>query len=421
MSAPFYRAFEDRYRGSRELIRSRLEIYAPFLEPLLSQHAQPAAIDIGCGRGEWLELLQSRGFSARGIDLDEGMLQACRERGLDASMADGLATLRASPPESLSLVSAFHVVEHIGFEELQAIVAEALRVLIPGGLLILETPNPENIEVGTATFYLDPSHVKPIPPQLLAFVVEHAGFDRQTVMRLQEATELHGCSPVPLISVLTGVSPDYAVVAQKRAPADVLQASDAAFSREYGLSLPTLAQRYDQHHALAQAQMREAAVSAQVSDQALRKLIAIVETQARQAKASVAVLEARVALLEQQGTQLLARLQGMESHLFNPRRAGVRERLRAVGNFLRHPRPGPVVRRLSRIARMLGIHGPTRAVYVRVRARVLARLRPESVPQSTAPAAPEAPSVRPSTELSDDAHSVWNQLNMHSKKKQGVD
>lgn len=422
MSASFYRAFEDKYRGSRELIRSRFEIYVPLLEPLLRHHAQRNAIDIGCGRGEWLELLQDHGFTARGVDLDDGMLQACRERGLDVVRSEGLATLKELPSESLSLISAFHVVEHIRFEELQAIVAEALRVLVPGGLLILETPNPENIAVGTFQFYLDPSHVKPIPPQLLAFVVEHAGFERHTVMRLQEAAELYGTAPVSLISVLTGVSPDYAVVAQKHAPAEMLHAHDSAFSKEYGLSLLALAQRYDQRHALAQAQLDETIAKAGGREQALRKLIAIVEAQARQAKASVAALEARVALLEQQGAQTVGRLEDIERRRLASNQANFRGRLRAIKNFLRHPRPGPIVRRLSRLAKMLGIHGPMRAIYLRMRTFVLARLRPESVQQSAAPLpTPGAPPVPPSAELSDDARSVWNQLNMHSKNKQGAD
>lgn len=422
MSAPFYRAFEDKHRGSRELIRSRLEIYVPFLEPLLRQNAQPGAIDIGCGRGEWLELLRDHGFTARGVDLDENMLQACRERGLDVARSEGFATLKAIPSESLALVSAFHVVEHIRFEELQAIVTEALRVLVPGGLMILETPNSENIEVGTSRFYLDPSHVRPIPQQLLAFVVEHAGFERHKVLRLQESTELHGASPVSLMSVLGGVSPDYAIVAQKRASAEIFHAHDLAFSREYGLSLPTLAQRYDQHHALAQARLDEVIASAGVGEQALRKLIALVEAQARQAKASVAALEARVALLEQQETQTLERLQDIDKRRLVASRASLRERLRAVGHFLRHPRPGPVVRRLSRVAKMLGVHGPMRAIYVRMRGFVLARLRPQSVLHPAAPApTPDSPSVPPSAELSDDARSVWNQLNIRTKNEQGVD
>ena len=91
MTTQFYRAFEDRYRGSREVIKSRLRTYQPFLGALLARYPGAPALDLGCGRGEWLELLTEQGFRARGVDLDAGMLAACLERGLDASHADALA------------------------------------------------------------------------------------------------------------------------------------------------------------------------------------------------------------------------------------------------------------------------------------------------------------------------------------------
>lgn len=243
MSNSFYRAFEDRHRGSRELIKSRLTAYLPFLVPLTTSRT-PSALDLGCGRGEWLELLGESGFAARGVDLDEGMLAACRERGLDVATQDALASLRAQPDASLSLVSAFHLVEHIPFESVQELIAEALRVLEPGGLLVMETPNPENLVVATSGFYMDPSHLRPIPPLLLEFVVEFGGFARHRVVRLQESPQLHGTAPLELMNVLNGVSPDYSVVAQKAADLTVTTPFDTAFAASYGLDLATLAQRY---------------------------------------------------------------------------------------------------------------------------------------------------------------------------------
>jgi SAM-dependent methyltransferase len=245
MSDSYYRAFEDRYRGSREVITQRLRAYMPFLEPLAALHAPARALDVGCGRGEWLELAAASGFEARGVDLDDGMLQACRERGLAVENADALVTLRAMPDASLAMVSAFHVVEHVPFDMVRELMAEALRVLQPGGLLIFETPNPENLVVGASSFYRDPSHVRPIPPELLAFAAEHAGYARQVVLRLQEQPGLRDAPMVGLHHVLDGASPDYAVVAQKAAEADVLARFDAPFGARYGLSLDMLAHRYD--------------------------------------------------------------------------------------------------------------------------------------------------------------------------------
>lgn len=158
MSSGFYRAFEDRHRGSRELILGRLEVYLPFIETLKAWHTPCTALDLGCGRGEWLQLLQNNGVQARGVDLDEGMLQACHELNLQAEQGDAIAALQALPDNSLSVVSGFHIVEHIEFSQVQQIAEEALRVLKPGGLLILETPNAENLVVGTHNFYLGNPH-----------------------------------------------------------------------------------------------------------------------------------------------------------------------------------------------------------------------------------------------------------------------
>lgn len=244
MTQPFYRAFEDRYRGERATIKERLRAYLPFLRPLAAW-PRAAALDLGCGRGEWLELLGEEGFAARGIDLDEGMLAACRERGLDVENTDALAALRAQPDNSLALVSAFHLVEHIPFDLVRELIAEALRALQPGGLLVMETPNPENLVVGASDFYTDPSHERPIPPNLLSFAADHAGFARQKIVRLQEDPQLRAGGRVVLAAVLQGASPDYSVVAQKAATPHQLAPFDAAFATEYGIDLNTLARRYE--------------------------------------------------------------------------------------------------------------------------------------------------------------------------------
>ena len=81
MSDGFYRAFEDLHRGSRELIKGRQRVYAPFIAPLQQHYGHVPAIDLGCGRGEWLELLTEAGFDAQGVDLDDGKLEDCRTRG----------------------------------------------------------------------------------------------------------------------------------------------------------------------------------------------------------------------------------------------------------------------------------------------------------------------------------------------------
>jgi O-antigen chain-terminating methyltransferase len=241
----FYHAFEERFRGSRQLIKQRLQVYLPYVEPLKKLFDPCEVLDVGCGRGEWLELLLEVGFQPRGVDLDKGMLAACLDLGLPAEQADALATLKSLPDESLAVVSGFHIAEHLPFPDLMTLVAEALRVLRPAGLLILETPNPENLTVGSDSFYSDPTHERPIPSALLAFLADYAGFARSKVLGLQESPSLHSDEP-RLLDVLRGVSPDYAVIAQKQAEADRLELFDTAFAHEHGLSLETLANRFEE-------------------------------------------------------------------------------------------------------------------------------------------------------------------------------
>jgi SAM-dependent methyltransferase len=249
----FYRAFEDTHRGSRELIRQRLLVYLPFVKPLAMLSPGLPVLDIGCGRGEWLELLNDHGIAARGVDTDDGMLAACLERGLNVVSVDALAHLASLPGGSLLAVTGFHIAEHLPFGTLQSLFAQALRVLVPGGLLILETPNPENLLVGSANFYIDPSHQRPLPSQLLSFLAEHQGFSPVRLLRLQEEERLAHGGAASLYDVLANVSPDYAIVAQvpfPRASSSMEHQSQAlqltrAFDMECGVSLTVLASRYD--------------------------------------------------------------------------------------------------------------------------------------------------------------------------------
>lgn len=240
----FYRSFEDKHRGSRELILDRLRVYTPFLE-LLKACWDLEVTDLGCGRGEWLELLTSMEIRCHGVDLDDGMLAACKERGFNVMKSDAIAYLKQLPDNSQMAVSAFHLVEHIPFEQLNILVKEAKRVLVPGGLLILETPNPENLLVGTSNFYMDPTHVNPLPPALLQFLPDFHGYARSKILRLQEPTPVQEIPSVTLMHVLSGVSPDYSVVAQTVCETDSAPALDPLFDKEFGVTLDALAAAYE--------------------------------------------------------------------------------------------------------------------------------------------------------------------------------
>jgi SAM-dependent methyltransferase/chromosome segregation ATPase len=249
MDEDFYYAFEERHRGSRELIKSRLSVYLPFLAPFKKIYEKPlAVIDLGCGRGEWLELMTENGFEPKGVDINDRMIEICRQKGFYVEKQDAVKALENLPSDSHVVVSAFHLVEHLPFNNVYKLVKEALRVLKPGGILILETPNPENLVVASANFYLDPSHRRPIPPLLLSFLVEHCGFFRHKILRLQESPAILKHGTINLWGVLSGVSPDYAVVAQKDAKdKKILSSFDTLFdSTSVGVTLDQLAMNYEQ-------------------------------------------------------------------------------------------------------------------------------------------------------------------------------
>ncbi len=243
-SRDFYVAFEDKFRGSKELILSRLEAYRPFLKALKGSNVGKKALDLGCGRGEWLEVLAQEGFDASGVDLDDGMIEVAKSRELNVKKGDALTALKETPSDSLAVVSAFHLVEHIPFETLLELVNEAFRVLKDRGILILETPNPENLRVGTEFFYLDPTHQKPIPSHLLKFIPEYIGFGRVEVLRLNEPWGMLDKKPVETIDIFSGVSPDYSIIAIKK-PIYGSWRWDRLFQKEYGVSLENISGRFD--------------------------------------------------------------------------------------------------------------------------------------------------------------------------------
>jgi SAM-dependent methyltransferase len=170
-----YSLFEERFRGSPEEIAKRQQGYLLYLKEVPGP-----VLDVGCGRGELLRLVSDSGLSASGVELNPIAVEECRQKGLAVEEGDGLAALARRPAGSLGAVVALQVVEHWPPETIFVFLREARRALAPGGVLIAETINVASISAWKA-FYLDPSHVRPVPAETLAFLAEAAGFTQARI------------------------------------------------------------------------------------------------------------------------------------------------------------------------------------------------------------------------------------------------
>jgi 2-polyprenyl-3-methyl-5-hydroxy-6-metoxy-1,4-benzoquinol methylase len=202
--------FADRFRGTEENIRERQRMYAEWLAGCNS------VLDIGCGRGELLEVLREAGIPARGVDSNPEFVALCRSRGLRTEQSD-LFDYLAAGSDSFDAIVATHVVEHLQPVLIPRLLSLIHARLLPGGRVALETPNPECLGTFTRHFYADPSHTHPVPPALLHFLLEEAGFGGIEIIRLNpmpaESPELAGLPPAFRDSFFGAL--DYAVIARK--------------------------------------------------------------------------------------------------------------------------------------------------------------------------------------------------------------
>lgn len=180
-----YAELEDNFRGSQNEIKKRLAAYLPHIKSLVTP-GDTTIVDLGCGRGEWLELLKEEGYRALGVDTNRVLLDRCRQRGLDVIQSDVLTYLRALPDNSVSSITGFHIIEHLRIDDLMSLLDEVVRTLRPGGVVIFETPNPDNVLVGSNYFYFDPTHRNPLPSLLMKFLLESRGLHRIEVMDLHD-------------------------------------------------------------------------------------------------------------------------------------------------------------------------------------------------------------------------------------------
>ena len=190
-----YLAFEDLHRGTREEIKQRQSVYLPHFRRSVTREAP--LLDLGCGRGEFLDLCREAGLPARGVDVNPAMVALCRELGLDVTEADGLAYLRAQPPAGLGGILLSQVIEHLSLDQLTELVALCAEKLAPGGVLIAETVNPQTLSTFAGAFYVDLTHNKPVHPEAARFLWRWAGLGEVEILYLSPLAPEQKLEPLP--------------------------------------------------------------------------------------------------------------------------------------------------------------------------------------------------------------------------------
>jgi O-antigen chain-terminating methyltransferase len=185
----FYASFDEQFRGTRAEIKGRMKVYLPLLKQKGIGSPEMPLLDVGCGRGEWLELLQQEQLQASGVDSNRVLVGQCAERGLDVVAEDLLSYMKRLADASLGAVTGFHIIEHLAIETLIEFLDQTVRVVKAGGVVIFETPNPQNVLVGSCNFYFDPTHRNPLPSPVMKFLLESRGFVGVDVLNLNPSDD----------------------------------------------------------------------------------------------------------------------------------------------------------------------------------------------------------------------------------------
>jgi SAM-dependent methyltransferase len=195
-----YAAFEDIFRGPEEHVRELQRVYLRLLD------GRAPVLDVGCGRGEFLDLLEESGVQAIGVDTDAGMLERARAKGHRVQQADGIDYLAGLPDASLGVIFSAQVIEHLPYERLIELLRLAPAKLAPGGLLILETVNPHDPQA-LKTFWVDPTHQHPLFPEVMLALCRINGFDSAYVFHPQGSGDYSADSPHHSAYAVVATSP----------------------------------------------------------------------------------------------------------------------------------------------------------------------------------------------------------------------
>ena len=206
-----YLSFENKFRGTREQIINLLSNYDGSLNYCFNNFNNPKILDIGCGRGEWLQKLKELGLDAIGIENNRKMVEFCRELELNVLEGDAISLMNTFDDESFTIISIFHVVEHLNSDYLDELLTECKRLMCPEGLLIIETPSIDNLIVSSNHFYLDNTHITHINSSQIIFRLENLGFKSSRPYFINSGP-LSNAHNMNLTRVLNGISQDLCII-----------------------------------------------------------------------------------------------------------------------------------------------------------------------------------------------------------------
>ncbi|MHB8464861.1 MAG: class I SAM-dependent methyltransferase [Acidimicrobiales bacterium] len=213
-------AFESEFRGSSEELKLR------YRELALHFAGQSPVVDVGCGRGEFIEVLHGLGVDARGVEIDSRLVEEGIEQGLDITRGDGVTHIASLPDRSLGGIALIQVVEHLTPQQVVDLVATARHKLREDGLMIVETVNPQSLYTFAHSFYLDPTHANPVHPAYLKFLFEQSGWSRveiewrspppsDDVLRVDDSMDEVTAANVERLNQLLFAPQDYALMARR--------------------------------------------------------------------------------------------------------------------------------------------------------------------------------------------------------------
>ena len=214
MTSDYYLQFENKFRGNRKTIIKRFSMYDSLIELCIRDNREVSLLDIGCGRGEWLEKWKEGIPNSRGIEQDLNMCNLCKSFGLDVINGKAIDILSSLESNSISIITIFHMIEHIDNEELSLLLHQCHRVLSKEGILIMETPSIDNLLVSSKLFYLDSTHINHINPDRITFELESLGFVKANYFYINGGPLQHASS-IKMTRLMNGVAQDLLIIASK--------------------------------------------------------------------------------------------------------------------------------------------------------------------------------------------------------------